>query len=169
MMDSTQPMHETMSIADDQERLLSSTNADELLMSDEKQWCSPGLETGGQLKRNRFMIAFGSYRWLIDVFLLFVITGLLLLLRNQSKEIPSSSWQVGGHFTGAGPKCLFCTQCPPMAVYGTNIAQSQHRLWSSSRTCRTLLGICPSSLRTRLLIHGRSWCRVQFPVIPHAA
>jgi hypothetical protein len=105
-MDSTQPTDETMSITDDQEELLSITNVDELLMGDEKQWCSPGLETGRRLKRNKFTIAFGSYRWLIDVFLLFIIAGLLLLLRNQSKESPSSSWQVGGDSTGAGPKCL---------------------------------------------------------------
>lgn len=95
-----------MSITDNQEELLSSINVNKLLMGDEKQWCSPGLETGRRLKRNRFTIAFGSYRWLSDAFLLFVITGLLLLLRDQSKEFPLSSWQVGGDFTGAGPKCL---------------------------------------------------------------
>lgn len=106
MVDSTQPMNENMPITDHQEELISSTDVDQLLVDDEKQWYSPGLETGRRLKRNRLTIVFGSYRWLIDAFLLFVITGLLLLLRDRSKESPSSSWQVGGDFTGAGPKCL---------------------------------------------------------------
>jgi hypothetical protein len=71
-----------MSVTDDQEELLSSTEVDESLMGDEKQWYSPELETGKRSKTNTFTIAFRSYRWLIDTFLVLVIIGLLLLLRR---------------------------------------------------------------------------------------
>jgi hypothetical protein len=105
-LDSAQPIDETMPVTDEQEELLSSTEFDESLMGNEKQWSSPELETGKRSKTNIFTIVFRSYRWLIDTFLLFVIIGLSLLLRHQWKKSPSSSWQVGGDFTGAGLKCL---------------------------------------------------------------
>ncbi|PMD13292.1 hypothetical protein NA56DRAFT_585905 [Hyaloscypha hepaticicola] len=89
---------------DDQEGLAFSTDSNELLMGDEKQWGSPLLETRRRMKRHRFTKAFGPYRWLIDAFLLFIIAGLLLLLRGQSKASPSNSWQIGGDSTGAGSK-----------------------------------------------------------------
>jgi hypothetical protein len=95
-----------MSVTDDQEELLSSTEVDESLMGDEKQWYSPELETGKRSKTNTFTIAFRSYRWLIDTFFLLVIIELSLLLRHQWKKSPSSSWQVGGDFAGASLKCL---------------------------------------------------------------
>jgi hypothetical protein len=87
--------------------MLSSTEVDEPLMGEEKQWCAPELETRKWSKTNKFAIAVESYRWLIDAFLLLVIIGLLLLLRAQREKSPSSSWQVGGDFTGAGLKCSF--------------------------------------------------------------
>lgn len=106
MMDSTQLKDETMPIMDDQEGIAFSTDSNELLMGDEKQWGSPLLETRRRMKRHRFTKAFGPYRWLIDAFLLFIIAGLLLLLRGQSKASPSNSWQIGGDSTGAGPKSM---------------------------------------------------------------
>jgi hypothetical protein len=156
-----------MSVTDDQQELLSSTEVDESLMGDKKQWRSPEFETVKWSKMNTFMVAFRSYRLLIDTFLLLVIIGLLLLLRGQWKKSPSSSRQVGGDFTGAGLKCLSLRNT--VAVWSTNIKQSQRRLWSSSQTCPTLLRICPSSSRAKLLLNGTSWCRVRYLVIPHAA
>lgn len=100
------PIFETMSLTDDQEELLSSTEVDESLMGDEKQWHSQELQTRKRSKMNAFMIAFESYRWLVDTILVLVIIGLLLLLWSLRQQSPSSSWQVGGDFTGAGLKCL---------------------------------------------------------------
>ena len=88
--------------ADDQEQLLSGGNDQEAFLNDEKQWSPAGLETGTGQQRKRFTTAFVSYRWVIDAFLLVVITGLLLLLWDQSKG-PPKSLQVGGDSTGAGP------------------------------------------------------------------
>ena len=104
-MASTRPMDEMVSSTDDQEKLLSSNEIHEASMDDEKQWHSLELDAGRRLKANKFTMAFGSYRWLIDAFLILVITGLLLLLHDQSKDSPGSI-QVGGDSTGAGPTCL---------------------------------------------------------------
>ncbi|PMD42849.1 hypothetical protein L207DRAFT_424172 [Hyaloscypha variabilis F] len=91
-----------VSSTDDQEKLLSSNEIHEASMDDEKQWHSLELDAGRRLKANKFTMAFGSYRWLIDAFLILVITGLLLLLHDQSKD-SQGSIQVGGDSTGAGP------------------------------------------------------------------
>lgn len=88
---------------DDQEELLSSTEVDESLMGDEKQWHSRELESGKRTKKNKYVSAFKSCWRLIDTLMLLVIIGLLLLLRSKSVESSSNKWQVGGDFTGAGP------------------------------------------------------------------
>lgn len=100
-MDS-KPEYETVPVVDEHEESLSSTDVDESLMGDEKQWCSPELETGRRQSKRRVLITkFKSYRWIIDTSLLLIITALLLLMRAEWKEAPTSSWQVGGDFTGA--------------------------------------------------------------------
>ena len=108
-----------MSVKDDQEELLSSTEVDEssLMGEDEKQqeqWCSAEqLQKRDQRSRSKrkniFATVLGSYRWLIDIFLLVVIVGLLILLRDQYKKSssPETLRQVGGDFTGAAEKCSF--------------------------------------------------------------
>ena len=106
-MESTHSIDKTRSIGDDREHLLSCMEA-ESLMGEEKQWTSPEIETGRRSNRNKFTNTFRSYWRLLDTFLVLVIILLLIMLRDQWKRSPSALWQVGGDFTGAGPKCLSC-------------------------------------------------------------
>lgn len=95
-MHNTQP-EETSSITDEEETV-SGNHDEELLMGGEKQWPPSGLD---RPKRNSTL---ERYRWVIDAFLMTIIVGLLLVLRSHSKEHSSSSRQVGGDSTGAGPE-----------------------------------------------------------------
>ena len=101
-MNSNKMAYENVSLHDDAED--SNTEVDESLIGDEKPWHGTR-----RSKRQTCWSLFNSYRWMIDTFLLLVITSLLLLLRQEwaSHGFPKSSYQVGGDFTGAGPHCRF--------------------------------------------------------------
>ncbi|KAH6714212.1 hypothetical protein BKA61DRAFT_674821 [Leptodontidium sp. MPI-SDFR-AT-0119] len=84
----------------DHDETLSATEVDESLMGDEKQ-----LHHRGMSKKESCMAKLVSYRWILDTSLLLIIIALLLLLRHEwsQQKTSSSSWQVGGDYTGAGP------------------------------------------------------------------
>ena len=90
--------------------MLHSTEADEPLIGDEKQWHSPELETDTLSKTKNLTTAFKSYRWLIDAFLLLVILALFLVLQDQWKK-PSITQQVGGDLITAGGTSSLDTRC----------------------------------------------------------
>lgn len=92
----------------------SSTEVGESLMGDEKQWHSIDLDAGPTVKGDtwkRFKTTLRRYRWLIDTLLLLTNIGLslglslLLYYQFEDAKYPSSTRQVGGDFTAAGPQC----------------------------------------------------------------
>ncbi len=106
-MDSNKQAYENVALHDDSDDALSGTEVDESLMEDEKSW-----HPTRRSRRRTCLQLFKSYRWMIDTFLLLVIIGLLLLLRQEwashdRSDYPRSSYQLGGDFTGAGPHCEF--------------------------------------------------------------
>lgn len=106
-MDVGKAVYENVAITDDHEESLSSTEVEESLMGDEKQWHSSNMAARRRSRRSKFISAFKTVKFFIDTFLLLVVIGLLLLLREQRNEMtePGASWQVGGDYTGAGPSC----------------------------------------------------------------
>lgn len=97
-----------VTLSEDRDELLSSTDVDESLMGDDKQqWNAQRHGT----RSDRLLAQFRKYRPVIDTSLLLVIAGMLavLLLRDSHTWSSSGPSQVGGDFTGAGPKCQ-CTR-----------------------------------------------------------
>ncbi|KAK3936449.1 hypothetical protein QBC46DRAFT_269596 [Diplogelasinospora grovesii] len=78
----------------------SSTEVDESLMGDEKQWQHQ--RAARRSTRSRVATFLRSHRWIIDTSLLLVILG--LLVRDKLKEPPANQWEFGGDFTGVGPR-----------------------------------------------------------------
>ncbi|KAI1492442.1 hypothetical protein F5X96DRAFT_667795 [Biscogniauxia mediterranea] len=92
---------------DDHDGSRSSTEVEESLMGDEKQWHDVELSSPPrQQRRNRFIAAITSSRWIIDTSLLLII--LALLVRDQwrkpAAEDAANPWQFGQDMTGVGPR-----------------------------------------------------------------
>jgi len=100
-----EPMHkyENIKHVDDHCETGSTTEVEESLMGDEKQWHNQRhhLQTKRTI-RSKIASIFSTCRWVIDTALLVVI--LLLLLRDKSREAPVNQWDIGGDLTGVGPK-----------------------------------------------------------------
>jgi len=91
-----------MSITDDEHELLSNTDVgEESLMDDEKNWHLPEDGIRQRPKKSTFARVFGTYRWLLDVFLVLIIFGLLVLLNTQWESL-----QPGGDFKAIAPKSM---------------------------------------------------------------
>ncbi|KAB5585859.1 hypothetical protein GE09DRAFT_1277311 [Coniochaeta sp. 2T2.1] len=105
-MEPSKSIYDTVPAADEHYSSRSSTEVDESLI-DEPQWHSIALgSTKQRRRRNAFISALHSYRWLIDILLLLVIIALLLvlLLRTDSHGAAQQySLQVGGDYKGASP------------------------------------------------------------------
>ncbi|KAK3358767.1 hypothetical protein B0T25DRAFT_446382 [Lasiosphaeria hispida] len=97
-----EPLHKYGSVEhiDEHGEAGSSTEVDESLMGDEKQWHHSPVRRS---RSSRWASLFSSWRWVVDTSLLVVI--LYLLLRDQSRQQPASQlWEVGGDFTGVAPR-----------------------------------------------------------------
>lgn len=82
----------------------SSTEVDESLMGDEKQWDGEHIQSlSKRQRRNRCLSALSSCRWIVDTLLLLVIIG--LLVREQLRKLPVNPWDFTGDMTGVGPRC----------------------------------------------------------------
>ncbi|KAI1084738.1 hypothetical protein F5B20DRAFT_219417 [Whalleya microplaca] len=84
----------------------SSTEVEESLMGDEKQWHDIELNRHvARTRRSKFVLALNSARWILDTILLLVI--IALLVRDQwRKPMPEevNPWQFGQDLTGVGPR-----------------------------------------------------------------
>ncbi|GKT45861.1 uncharacterized protein ColSpa_06042 [Colletotrichum spaethianum] len=91
----------------------STTEVDESLMGDEKQWHS--IDLSGKQNNNcdtwkRVKGTLRRYRWLIDTLLLLTNIGLslglslLMYYQFEDAKFPASVRQIGGDFSGAGPQ-----------------------------------------------------------------
>ena len=88
----------------------SSTEVDESLMGDEKQWQGENIQTlRKRQRRSRFMSILGSCRWILDTLLLLIILGLLVREQLRAKSI--NPWDFTGDLTGVAPRCMFSGQC----------------------------------------------------------
>ncbi|CAJ2511956.1 Uu.00g075810.m01.CDS01 [Anthostomella pinea] len=91
---------------DDRDDSSSSTDVEESLMGDEKQWHDVELNRPTrQTKRGKFVAALKSSRWMIDTSLLLII--LALLVRDQWRKPAveeTDTWQFGQDMTGFGPR-----------------------------------------------------------------
>lgn len=107
--------YSTVSHADTYDDDSSATEVDEAFAGGEKQWHQIDLDTDHKSSQGhawkRLKGALRRYRWLIDTLLLLtnigLSLGLSLLLYYQFEDFrfPSSTRQVGGDYTGAGPQC----------------------------------------------------------------
>ncbi|KAK4210916.1 hypothetical protein QBC37DRAFT_291445 [Rhypophila decipiens] len=101
-----EPMHtyESLDELDKYEEARSSTEVDESLMGDEKQWHKqqPHQQSGSRSMRSRIMSVLWSARWFVDTLLLLAILG--LLVRDQMRKPEVNQWDFGGDFTGVGPR-----------------------------------------------------------------
>lgn len=88
--------------ADEHEHDDSSTEVDESLLGDEKQWHEDGIRLGQRPKRTRLWKRLGCVWWIVDTALLLVILG--LLVRDQLRQPAVNKWDFGGDFTGVGPR-----------------------------------------------------------------
>ncbi|KAI1339687.1 hypothetical protein F5Y15DRAFT_381724, partial [Xylariaceae sp. FL0016] len=102
-MDVRPPKYKTVMMADDQEKLLPSSEAHE---ATSEAWHSIDYEQGGEVKRRGILANVRSYLWFIDTFLLFIIAALLmlLLLKDRPESTTTSVAQVGGDYTGTDPQ-----------------------------------------------------------------
>lgn len=100
----------------------STTEFDESLMGDDKQWHSidlnaQGKQTGSTWKEVKILLR--RYRWLIDTLLLLTNIGLslglslLLYYQFEDAKFPSRMTQIGGDYSGAGPQCESAPQTMP--------------------------------------------------------
>ncbi|KAK6208555.1 hypothetical protein QIS74_12073 [Colletotrichum tabaci] len=105
--------YSTVSHADTYDDDSSATEVDEAFAGGEKQWHQIDLDTDHKSQGHawkRLKGALRRYRWLIDTLLLLtnigLSLGLSLLLYYQFEDFrfPSSTRQVGGDYTGAGPQ-----------------------------------------------------------------
>ncbi|KAI1374732.1 hypothetical protein F4677DRAFT_153783 [Hypoxylon crocopeplum] len=100
----------TLQHIDDREDSRSSTEVEDSLMGDDKQWHDVELNkpTTKKTRWGRFIEAVKSARWTVDTALLLII--LALLIRDQwRKPIPGpkqevNPWQFGQDLTGVGPR-----------------------------------------------------------------
>ncbi|KAI0019417.1 hypothetical protein F4780DRAFT_780454 [Xylariomycetidae sp. FL0641] len=86
----------------------SSTEVEDSLMGDEKQWRDVELnEPTRRTKKSGLMSSLRSSRWLIDTALLLII--LALIVRDQWRRPAQGDnlWQFGQDMTGVGPKMSF--------------------------------------------------------------
>jgi len=106
-----QPKYETVHIEEHDD---SSTEVDESLLGDEKQWEQDGLARGRS--RRTCLSRLAPLRWVIDTLLLCAILG--LLIRDQLRKQPANQWDFGGDFTGVGPRCRLsvATLCLGLAI-----------------------------------------------------
>lgn len=109
-MESQKAQYANLPHIDDREDSRSSTEVEDSLMGDEKQWHDVELNRPRMRTRtSRFIGALKSSRWIIDTGLLLII--LALLVRDQwrtsaveEKEEVENPWQFGQDFTGVGPR-----------------------------------------------------------------
>lgn len=108
-MESQKPKYANLSHVDDRDDSRSSTEVEDSLMGDEKQWHDIELNrpTTRTTRLGRFVAAVKSSRWMIDTALLLII--LALLVRDQwSRPVPeekeANPWQFGQDMTGVGPR-----------------------------------------------------------------
>ena len=106
-MESTKSIYDTVPPADEHYESRSSTEVDESLMGDEKQWHSIELGTPERRRRSAWVSAIKAHRWLINTSLQLAILMLLvvLLFRRQDNRAQPDPRQVGGDYTGTGPIC----------------------------------------------------------------
>lgn len=108
-MESQKAKYANIQHNDDHEDSRSSTEVEDSLMGDEKQWHDIELNRSTtRTRRNRFIAAVKSMRWMIDTALLLII--LALLIRDQwnkpaAEEKEVNPWQFGQDLTGVGPRC----------------------------------------------------------------
>lgn len=110
-----EPMHQYESVEelDKYDEARSSTEVDESLMGDEKQWHrQQSHQQPARRPRNRVRSILWSSRWVIDTLLLLAILG--LLVRDQLRKPDVNQWDFGGDFTGVGPRCRLLV---PLNVY----------------------------------------------------
>ncbi|KAI0487146.1 hypothetical protein F4859DRAFT_527283 [Xylaria cf. heliscus] len=106
-MDSITPQYQTVPVADDHEKLLSTAH---IPSSFTDEWQTSDPSSDDLAKRERFISRIRPYLWFFDTVLLLFIAGLLLVLvlRDGRQDPQASSRQVGGDYSGAGPQ--FSTQ-----------------------------------------------------------
>lgn len=108
-MESQNAKYANLQHVDDRDDSRSSTEVEDSLMGDEKQWHDVELNRPTtRTRRNRFVAAIKSTRWFIDTILLVII--LALLVRDQwrqpaAEEKEVNPWQFGQDMTGVGPRC----------------------------------------------------------------
>ncbi|TGJ79538.1 hypothetical protein E0Z10_g9226 [Xylaria hypoxylon] len=103
-MDSIRSQYQTVPVTDDQEKLLSNTQTPKLF-TDQWQTSDPNLDSVAT-KRQRVISRIKPYLWFVDTALLLFVASLLLvlLLRDGRRDTQTSTWQVGGESSGAGPE-----------------------------------------------------------------
>ena len=110
-----EPMHQYESVEelDKYDEARSSTEVDESLMGDEKQWHhQQSRQQPTRRPRSRVRSILWSSRWVIDTLLLLAILG--LLVRDQLRKPDVNQWDFGGDFTGVGPRCRLLV---PLNIY----------------------------------------------------
>ncbi|KAI1337243.1 hypothetical protein F5Y15DRAFT_390699 [Xylariaceae sp. FL0016] len=104
-MDAQKLKYEGLRVSDHDDSR-SSTEVEESLMGDEKQWQDIELNRPTRrTKTNRFIATLKSSRWIVDTSLLFII--LALLVRDQWRKPADQDpniWQFGQDMTGVGPR-----------------------------------------------------------------
>lgn len=104
-MNGTQP-YKDLHRADDQEELLSATDAELSSAGEGKQWSSTGLREARWSSERSALSILREYWWLITTCMLGIIIILQLIIWNETSSRSSSSApQVGGDFLGKGPTC----------------------------------------------------------------
>lgn len=109
-MESQTSKYANLRHVDDRDGSRSSTEVEESLMGDEKQWHDIELSrpTTRRTKCGRVVAAFRSSRWMIDTALLLIILGLLVKdqwRKPETGEKDTNPWQFGQDLTGVGPRC----------------------------------------------------------------
>lgn len=112
-----QHKYENVMLTDDADDQRSSTEVDESLMGDEKQWHTGDRDLRTRRsQRSKWLSVLKSSRWAIDTLLLLVILG--LLVRDQLRQPEVNKWQFGGDLTGVGPRCKYWRHVPPFPARG---------------------------------------------------
>lgn len=83
----------------DQEEFLSDTDVEASHHENEKQWHCEGGHADKWSRPRGVLVTIKTHRWMIDTFLLLVITGLLVLLLFRPAQLATR--QVGGDFTAS--------------------------------------------------------------------
>lgn len=110
-MESQKAKYANLQHVDDRDDSRSSTEVEDSLMGDEKQWHDVELNRPTKrTRRNRFFTAIKSARWFIDTILLLIILGLLVRdqwRKPEAEDKDVNPWQFGQDMTGVGPRCKF--------------------------------------------------------------